>query len=155
MRLLDDSTVKCWGNNGSGRLGLGDTASRGDAGGEMGGALPVVGLGAGRTAMAVTAGSQHSCAVLDNSTVKCWGENSDGLLGVGDTGSRRRFGRRDGRCPPVVALGTGRTTETVMRGEHTCVILDDGSTKVWGRNLGGALGIGSTDNRGDAAGGSG
>ena len=150
--LLDDSTVKCWGNNGSGRLGLGDTASRGDAGGEMGGALPVVGLGAGRTAMAVTAGSQHSCAVLDNSTVKCWGENSDGLLGVGDTADRGDSGGEMGDALPVVALGTGRTAETVDAGEHTCVILDDGSTKCWGRNLGGALGIGSTDNRGDAAG---
>ncbi|MCB1004918.1 MAG: hypothetical protein KDB35_12115, partial [Acidimicrobiales bacterium] len=37
--------VKCWGSGGSGRLGLGDTANRGDAGGEMGNALPAVDLG--------------------------------------------------------------------------------------------------------------
>src|SRR5436309_1270185 len=70
--LLDNASVKCWGANSSGQLGLGDVAARGDGAGEMGDSLPAVALGTGRTATAVTAGSSNTCALLDNASVKCW-----------------------------------------------------------------------------------
>ena len=44
-------TLKCWGYNFYGQLGLGDTNDRGDQGGEMGDSLPSVDLGSGRTAV--------------------------------------------------------------------------------------------------------
>ena len=65
--------VKCWGYNGYGQLGLGDTNHRGDGAGEMGDSLAVVQLGAGRTAKEIVAGYRHTCAILDNSQVECWG----------------------------------------------------------------------------------
>jgi hypothetical protein len=43
--VLDNDTIKCWGDNFYGQLGLGDTSARGDNGGEMGNSLPVVDLG--------------------------------------------------------------------------------------------------------------
>ena len=43
--ILDDKSLKCWGSNYSGQLGLGDTNNRGDAPGEMGDNLPAVDLG--------------------------------------------------------------------------------------------------------------
>ena len=36
----------------------------------------------------ITAGSAHSCFMLDNGSVKCWGENNYGQLGLGDTNNR-------------------------------------------------------------------
>lgn len=51
----------------------------------MGDALPAVDLGTGRTAVAVTAGDGHTCAILDDASTKCWGNNGTGRLGLGDT----------------------------------------------------------------------
>ena len=41
-------------------------------------------LGSGRTAKMVSAGVHHTCAILDDDTLKCWGNNGDGQLGYGD-----------------------------------------------------------------------
>ena len=45
----------------------------GDAADEMGDALPTVDLGDGRRAVSVSCGAWHTCALLDDATVKCWG----------------------------------------------------------------------------------
>jgi len=47
--------------------------------------LPTVNLGTGRTATATAAGNYHTCALLDNASVKCWGRNDVGQLGIGNT----------------------------------------------------------------------
>ena len=75
---LSDGTVKCWGRNDHGQLGQGDTVSRGFDVGTMGDDLPPVDLGTGRTAIAIAAGIEHTCALLDDHTVKCWGYNTLG-----------------------------------------------------------------------------
>ncbi|KAJ1474211.1 hypothetical protein T484DRAFT_1833166 [Baffinella frigidus] len=54
----------------------------------MGNNLPSVALGTGRTAVAVIAGYAHTCALLDDATVKCWGYNDYGQLGQGDINNR-------------------------------------------------------------------
>src|SRR5215218_8955156 len=73
--LLVDGTVKCWGEGLHGQLGQGDTTNWGDLQGQLGGELPTIALGTGRTALAITAGSSHACVLLDDHTVKCWGDN--------------------------------------------------------------------------------
>jgi len=42
--VLDNASIKCWGGNAFGQLGLGNTSNRGDGLNEMGDSLPVIGL---------------------------------------------------------------------------------------------------------------
>ncbi len=151
--LLDDGSVKCWGYNGDGGLGQGHANDLGDQPGEMGDALPPVSLGAGRTATAISSGGTFTCALLDNATVKCWGYNSEGQLGLGDTDHRGDNAGEMGDDLPTVDLGTGRTATVVTSSRyHTCALLDDDSVKCWGFNLQGELGQGDTAHRGDGPG---
>jgi alpha-tubulin suppressor-like RCC1 family protein len=85
--ILDNSSIKCWGFNASGQLGLGniDTVWEED---DLGDALHAVDLGAGRTIRGIAAGDNHTCAILDNASIKCWGSNTAGQLGLGNTINR-------------------------------------------------------------------
>lgn len=80
--LSSNGEVKCWGNNESGQLGLGDEEHRGDNIGEMGSALLPVDLGPGVTATQIRAGVTHTCAHLAGGSVKCWGNNFLGETGL-------------------------------------------------------------------------
>ncbi len=140
--LLDNFTVKCWGFGAYGRLGYGDTVSRGDGVGEMA-ALGAIDFGAGRTATAIAVGSLHSCALLDNSAVKCWGRNQYGQLGYGDTDSRGDGAGEMGDALPAIDFGTGRTARAIAAGKYfTCALLDNFAVTCWGANTGGQLGLG-------------
>ncbi|MCA1684234.1 MAG: chromosome condensation regulator, partial [Actinobacteria bacterium] len=144
--LLDDDTVRCWGFGADGRLGYGAEANVGDD--ETPGSLPPVDLGAGRTARAITAGAGHTCALLDDASVRCWGYGENGALGYGNADS---IGDDE---PPAsagpVRLGAGRTAVAVSAGnDFTCVVLDDGTVRCWGLGLDGRLGYGNTARVGD------
>ncbi len=147
--LFTDGVVKCWGH--ATALGLGDRLSRGDQPGEMGRQLGAVDLGTGRTATAISAGADFTCALLDDGGVKCWGGNDDGQLGQGDDSPRGLARDQLGDHLPEIDLGTGRTATAITAGGlHACALLDDLSVKCWG--VGGALGLGlflDYDNRGD------
>ncbi len=86
--ILDDETLKCWGGGWGIQFGLG-SGIHGDGPFEMGDALPAINLGTGRRVKAVALGGAHTCAVLDNRDVKCWG---DGFLGVLGQGNSERLG---------------------------------------------------------------
>jgi alpha-tubulin suppressor-like RCC1 family protein len=146
---LDDDSLKCWGENANGQLGLGDTNARGDDQNEMGASLPAIALGANRYVQSVTCGAHHACAVLDDKSVKCWGDNAHGQLGLGDTKDRGASAADMGDALPAVSLGTGRTARTVAAaGDSTCALLDDDSMKCWGKNDVGQLGLEDTTDRG-------
>ena len=148
--VLDDGSVKCWGTNGYGQLGYGDTRNRGDDQNEMGDNLSTVDLGAGRRAVAVTAGYQHTCAVLADGSVKCWGMNDSGQLGYGDDRNRGDELNEMGDNLSTVDLGGGRRAVAITAGLlHTCVVLDDGSVKCWGDSTYGQLGFWELSNIGD------
>lgn len=148
--LLAGGSLKCWGFNGYGQLGLGDTQNRGDGPGEMGGSLPALDLGAGAIAVEVSAGAYHTCARLDGGSLKCWGRNVDGQLGLGDTVTRGDGPGEMGGSLAALNLGTGRTVAWITAGAtHGCALLDNGATRCWGYNLEGQLGHGDTSTWGD------
>jgi alpha-tubulin suppressor-like RCC1 family protein len=150
--ILSNNRVKCWGSNSLGALGLGDTITRGDDPGEMGDALPYVALGTNRTVLLLrSGGADTTCAVLDNRQVKCWGQNHQGQLGIGDTNSRGDGAGEMNDLLPYVPLG-GRWAPRAEAGNfHNCVITSSGGVKCWGHNDKGQLGIGDVANRGDQA----
>ena len=130
--ILDDGSISCWGKNDNGQLGDGTRLARGTPAKVL---LPL-----GRSATALSAGSYHTCAVLDDGSTKCWGANSFGQLGDGST--------EESIFPRNADLGPGSTALAVTTGEsHTCALLDDGSIKCWGENTNGQLGDGTTTNR--------
>ena len=151
--VLDDGTVKCWGGNAFGQLGIGNTTTMGGTAQKMGDNLSAVDLGTGRTAVDVSVGDRYSCALLDNGDVKCWGRNTHGQLGIGNTMNMGDDADEMGDNLSAVDLGTGRTAVGIATGyAHACAILDNGLVKCWGINGHGRLGIGSTTNMGSAAG---
>ncbi len=94
---------------------------------------------------AIASGATFACAVLDDGTVRCWGDNSDGQLG---DGRRVQQPQR-----PVMVIATPGAAPTnplqnvvsVASGAATsCALLSDGSLRCWGSNQGGALGNGTT-----------
>ena len=153
--VLDNDTAKCWGWNGNGWLGQGDKSDRGDAPGEMGDALPAIDFGPGRTVKSIAIDNSHACALLDDGSVKCWGQQAEGNLGNGLPGIGA-IGDQPGEMGaklPVVDLGAGRTAKQLGLGSrHACVILDNDKVKCWGSNGQGQLGLGDTAYRGDGPG---
>jgi alpha-tubulin suppressor-like RCC1 family protein len=139
--VLDNHQVQCWGYNQDGELGIGDTTNRGATAGSMGDALPSVDLGTGHTALSVTSGDSFACAILDDHGVKCWGLNTAGQLGQGDTNNRGDRPGTMGDALPEVDLGKGRQAQTLTAtGASVCAILDNGELKCWGNNQSGELG---------------
>ena len=132
--ILDNGSVSCWGRGSSGQLGNGETSTK---------YTPTLtsSLGTGRTAVALSSGGHHTCAILDNGSVSCWGRGSNGQLGNGGTSEKS--------TPTLTSsLGTGRTAVAISSGQyHTCAILDTGQVSCWGLNSDGQLGNGGTTNK--------
>ena len=132
--LLADTTIRCWGANFSGTLGDGTKNSSN---------VPVSVSGiVGATAIATGDGSAHSCALLADTTVKCWGYNLYGELGSSDNVG---IDVPVIAAPVVVAGLTGATA--ISTGDfHSCAVLANSAVKCWGRNDSGQLGDGTSTN---------
>lgn len=86
-------------------------------------------------ATAITAGTEHTCAVLSKGAIQCWGNNGSGELGNGTTTDS---------SVPVTAIGITNAVAVVAGGWYTCAMLSGGIVQCWGDNAYGELGNGST-----------
>lgn len=145
--LLVDGGVKCWGYNDRGQLGYDHTLTLGDGPNELNN-LTAVDLGLPATQIAV--GEGHTCALLNDGHIKCWGSNMFGQLGYNDTTDR---GNSVGSMAALAAINLGQTAKEITAGgQFTCAVLADDSLKCWGRNHVGQLGYEDTNHRGDTVG---
>ncbi|QIG45096.1 hypothetical protein G5V58_22095 [Nocardioides anomalus] len=100
-------------------------------------------------AAALTAGADHSCAIVGTGEVRCWGAGNRGQLGQGSTAD---VGDDPGESTVPVAVGTGRAVSIAAGADHTCAVLDTGQLRCWGRNDHGQLGQGTKADVGDGPG---
>jgi alpha-tubulin suppressor-like RCC1 family protein len=80
----------------------------------------------------------HSCKLLSNGTVKCWGANYYGQLGDGT---------KTNRSTPVLVNGLSDAVEVGTSGQVSCARKQDGTVWCWGKNQLGQVGNGSTTTR--------
>lgn len=124
--LLMDGTVRCWGSNEHGQVGDGGMENR-LTGTQVPGLSNVV-------AIASSASATHTCAIRDDGTVWCWGQNQFGQIGDGTDVTRRMATR-------VPDLRAGSVSANVA---NTCAATDAGAVVCWGDNTSGQLGTGTT-----------
>lgn len=90
-------------------------------------------------ATSITAGINHSCAVLSDGTLWCWGGNTDGQLGLGDTTLRS--------SPTRVGTATNWREVSANVGATTCAVNTLNEVFCWGYNFSGQVGVSSATTR--------
>ena len=128
--ILDNGSVSCWGDNRWGQVGDNTTINRFSP-------TQTFPFADGKKATAITSGTYHHCALLDDATVSCWGRNNEGQLGDNTTNSSYVSIPTHSLGGPAIAISSNR--------DHTCAVLENGSVVCWGRNDHGQVGIGSSN----------
>lgn len=72
--VMEDGGVKCWGTDPVGQLGIGVAEVQ---------TAPVDVTTLNGTAIAITMGEDHTCALMEDGRIHCWGLNDVGQLGDG------------------------------------------------------------------------
>ena len=115
--VLVDGTAMCWGWNDHGQLGDFTKSTRPSP-------VQVVGLPSAVTS--ISAGRYHTCAVLEDSSLWCWGYNGDGQFGNGTRASS---------STPLQPKNLANSIVAVVGGSyHTCAVDSDGAVRCWGNN---------------------
>lgn len=129
LALLEDGTVRAWGENRSGHVGDG-TMTRRDA------PVPVLGV---RNAVAIAAGAGDlSAALLADGTVMTWGGTDEGGLG------RAPFNKPS--PTPALVPGVRGVRAIAVGSSHMIALTETGSVITWGSNGFGSLGRPTDEN---------
>lgn len=123
-------SASCWGDDNYGQVGDGPGISAQPY-------LPSPIVGGGSQISTLELGSQHSCALDFNGIAWCWGSNSSGENGTGDSAT---VIQRD--APAQVTALTRPVARISAGGWFTCAVLEAGALYCWGLNTSGQLGTG-------------
>lgn len=134
--VLSAGTAWCWGADHSGQLG--DSSALLDQ--VLPAPVSVANLGADRHFVTISAGEEHTCALLSDGSLWCWGGGESGQLG----------GATVTQLPLPVAVdlapfGGVAVVDVVSASQHTCAVLADNSVWCWGDDSRGQLGDGDAD----------
>lgn len=119
--------VFCWGDNQRGQAGNGSLIS----------SLPPTEVSLAGPAYSITAGNQHTCALVGPTAPRdlyCWGDSSKGQVGAGMLPS-------DMTATPQMILAS--VAKVDAGAEHTCTVMDNGDLYCWGSNESGQIGDGN------------
>jgi alpha-tubulin suppressor-like RCC1 family protein len=133
--LRNDGRAECWGRDSFGQLGnayIEDISPN---------VVPV--LTADETdrfggMVLLSAGGNHTCALLSDDTGVCWGLNTSGQLGNSSS--------INATTPVPISTLTNAASITAG-GAHTCARMIDGTARCWGSNSYGELGDATTTPR--------
>lgn len=123
--LKEDGSVSCWGRNNEGQLGNNSIKPS---------LTPIATAALGMPAEQIVAGDAHTCALLRNGTMKCWGDNSKGQLGIGTY---------QNSLGPIAVKNVADIASISAGQMHTCALLKNGTAYCWGDNSVGQLGDGA------------
>jgi alpha-tubulin suppressor-like RCC1 family protein len=124
--VVKNGGVFCWGDNGNGQIGDGSTSQRDS---------PTAVAGLPKTPEMVSVGYFHTCAVLKNASVFCWGANGSGQLGNASTSDS---------SAPVRVKNPSAFVQVVTGEAFSCALTAAGGVDCWGDNSDGQLGNNST-----------
>ena len=130
--LTSAGTVSCWGSNANGQLGNGTLVDS---------SVPAQVLNAAGNAplsgvIAIAAGQDHTCAVTSGGAALCWGDNSEGELGVASSSAKSSL--------PVAVPGLSNGVAGISAGAgFTCAVTSAGAAECWGEGGSGQLGNGA------------
>jgi alpha-tubulin suppressor-like RCC1 family protein len=134
--ILQTGALKCWGENATGQLGLGNKNNVGDSPNELE-QTPIINLGTSLVKQVSVAGNLdvgaspggHTCVLLEDATLHCWGLNNRGQLGYGNTND---FGDDPGETPNVKAVAINDVAQIQLGSRFTCVLTASKKVRCWG-----------------------
>ena len=134
--LTGSGVVLCWGSNASGQLGTGASTAQTTSEPQA--------VAGGHVFRALALGDSHSCALAEDGSAWCWGDNGRGQLGVDSAGAT--CGTPAQPCQPVPVRAAAPLTFVALAAGawHTCGIAADAQAYCWGLNVSGQLGTGDT-----------
>jgi alpha-tubulin suppressor-like RCC1 family protein len=128
---VQDGTLRCWGGNPQGQLGVGDLMSS---------YQPLLTSFINNAAQ-LSAGNAHTCVAERDGVAWCWGYNGFagkfGRLGQGESAGGINALTRPGQ---VANLQSEHVRQLASGNGHTCALLQSGGVRCWGDNTFGQLG---------------
>ncbi len=133
----DEKTAAyCWGYNASGQLGDGTTVSES----RLPKAVDATGALSGKTLLAISSNSKHTCVIASDSQIYCWGDGEHGKLGnnlISGTNVPVSIEKNS------ILLNKKIKKISVGGFGHVCAIVSDDKPYCWGYNYTGQLGNGT------------
>ena len=120
--LTFSNSLFCWGQNDWGESGDGTTNTYSSP------TVPVD-IPSNRSVVTVGMGHHHTCALLDDGSLMCWGSDQDGKIGNGIEDTDAQY------TPISIGMPSDRNAISVDAGHtNTCVLFDDGGIMCWGKD---------------------